>query len=90
MIAYDYINPIVKVSPQKAYYADKTKVKIVESLNRISGEQIMVYPPGIPIIAPGELITQEAIDYIVYAKERGSFLTGIEDTAIEEIAVLED
>ena len=31
----------------------------------------MCYPPGIPILAPGELITQEIIDYIIYAKEKG-------------------
>jgi arginine decarboxylase len=58
-------------------------------LDEIAGESIMVYPPGIPILAPGELITQEAIDYILYAKEKGSFLTGIEDTSIEYINVLE-
>ena len=90
MIPFDYINPVVKVSPQIAYYAKMKPVLISESLNRISGESIMVYPPGIPIIAPGEEITQVAIDYIMYAKDVGSFLTGIEDVNIEYINVLED
>ena len=89
MITYEYVSPIVRVSPQRAFYATQKKVKIVEALDEIAGESIMVYPPGIPILAPGELITQEAIDYIQYAKDRGSFLTGIEDTAIEYINVLE-
>ena len=89
MITYEYISPIVRVSPQRAFYAPQKKVKIAESIDEIAGESIMVYPPGIPILAPGELITQEAIDYILYAKERGSFLTGIEDTTIEYINVLE-
>jgi arginine/lysine/ornithine decarboxylase len=89
MITYEYVSPIVRVSPQRAFYATQKKVKIVEALDEIAGESIMVYPPGIPILAPGELITQEAIDYILYAKDRGSFLTGIEDTAIEYINVLE-
>ena len=84
------INTEIGINPREAFYAKKELVDIKDSLNMICGESIMAYPPGIPIIAPGELITQEAIDYIVYAKERGSFLTGIEDTAIEEIAVLED
>ncbi len=89
MITYDYISPIVRVSPQRAFYAAQKKVKIAEAIDEIAGESIMVYPPGIPILAPGELITQEAIDYILYAKDRGSFLTGIEDTLIEYINVLE-
>jgi lysine decarboxylase len=89
MIPFDYINPVVKVSPQTAYYSKMSPVLITEALNKISGESIMVYPPGIPIIAPGEEITQVAIDYILYAKEVGSFLTGIEDTNIEYINVLE-
>jgi arginine decarboxylase len=89
MITYDYVSPIVRISPQRAFYAAQKKVKIVDALDEIAGESIMVYPPGIPILAPGELITQEAIDYILYAKEKGSFLTGIEDTSIEYINVLE-
>ena len=89
MIPFDYINPIVKVSPQKAYYSKMKPMKITDALGCISGESIMVYPPGIPIVAPGEEITQVAIDYILYAKEVGSFLTGIEDTNIEYINVLE-
>ena len=69
MIPFDYINPIVKVSSQKAYYSKMKPMKITDALGCVSGESIMVYPPGIPIVAPGEEITQVAIDYILYAKE---------------------
>jgi len=48
----------------------------------------MCYPPGIPIIAPGERVTQEAIDYIIYAKEVGCSLTGTQDEAVEQLYVL--
>lgn len=65
-------------------------MKIEESSARISGEFVMCYPPGIPIIAPGELITDEILDYIAYSKERGCFLTGTEDMNIEYINVLEE
>ena len=50
----------------------------------------MCYPPGIPILAPGELITQEIIDYTMYAKEKGCFMTGTEDMSVEYINVVED
>ena len=49
----------------------------------------MAYPPGIPILAPGERITKEILRYIAYAKEKGCFLTGTEDLKIENIKVLE-
>ena len=90
MFDHEYINPIVKVSPQKAFYGDKKTVDINESIGYISGEFVMCYPPGIPIIAPGELVTEEILDYIAYSKDRGCFLTGTEDMNIEKINVLED
>lgn len=49
----------------------------------------MAYPPGIPILAPGERITRNVLDYIYYAKEKGSLLTGTQDMKIENIYVLE-
>ena len=48
----------------------------------------MCYPPGIPILAPGEWITREILGYIAYAKEKGCFLTGTEDIRIENINVV--
>ena len=50
----------------------------------------MCYPPGIPIVAPGEIITQEIVDYIVYAKEKGSSMTGTEDIDVNEICVVNE
>lgn len=88
MMRYEYINPVVVLSPQKAFYADKKSVAIDESINEICCEFVMCYPPGIPILAPGEKITKEIIDYIVYAKEKGCSLTGTEDMEINRINVL--
>ena len=48
----------------------------------------MWYPPGIPILAPGEKITKDVIEYILYAKEKGCSMTGPEDAAIEYLNVL--
>lgn len=77
------------VSPRTAFFSHKKRIKIVESENEISGESIMVYPPGIPIIAPGERITREIIDYIELLKTEDSLLTGCEDPNFEYIKVLE-
>ena len=40
---------------------------------RVCSEFVMCYPPGIPILAPGEQITEEIIDYIAYAQGKGMF-----------------
>ena len=48
----------------------------------------MCFPPGIPILAPGEKITKEILQYIRYAKKKGCFMTGTEDIAIEQINVV--
>lgn len=66
----EYINPEVAVSPQKAFYAEKKSLSIKDSVGCISGEFVMCYPPGIPILAPGERITKEIAEYILYAKEK--------------------
>ncbi len=48
----------------------------------------MCYPPGIPILAPGERITEPILKYIHYAKEKGCSMTGPEDEQIERLNVL--
>ena len=85
MYDHEYINPEVVMTPQEAFYAAKP---IEQSAGQICSEFVMCYPPGIPILAPGERITQEILDYIAYAKEKGCFLTGTEDIHIENINVV--
>ncbi|QUH25088.1 aminotransferase class I/II-fold pyridoxal phosphate-dependent enzyme [Serpentinicella alkaliphila] len=81
-------NPDVIVSPRDAYYSNKKTVKLEEAVGEVSGESIMAYPPGIPLVAPGEKITQEIIDYILLLKEEESLLQGTEDPYIEYVRVL--
>src|SRR6056297_2962161 len=63
------------MSPREAFYSDTEKVIMIDSIGRISGESIMAYPPGIPIITPGEVITQEVIEYALYLKENNALIT---------------
>ena len=89
MLDHEYINPKVRLAPQKAFYADKQSLPFSESEGQICGEFVMCYPPGIPILAPGELITKEILSYIFYAKEKGCLLTGTQDMNIEHINIVE-
>ncbi len=84
----EYISPIVAATPQKAFYSDKELIPIRETAGRICGEFVMCYPPGIPILAPGEQITEEIISYILYAKEKGCSMQGPEDPDISKLNVL--
>jgi arginine/lysine/ornithine decarboxylase len=90
MLDHEYINPEVVIAPQQAFYSEQRSIPIEESKGYVSGEFIMAYPPGIPILAPGERITEEIINYITYAKAKGSSLTGTEDMAIENIRIVEE
>ena len=90
MFDHEYINPEVVITPQKAFYGDKKSIPVKESEGLICGEFIMSYPPGIPILAPGERITKEIIEYIIYSKEKGCSLTGTEDKNAENINVLKE
>ena len=88
LLSGEYINPKVAVSPQEAFYSQKKSVRIMDAVGAVSGEFVMCYPPGIPILAPGELITKEIAQYIVYAKEKGCSMQGTEDPAVEYLKVL--
>lgn len=89
MFDLNYINPDVVYTPRQAFYSNKKTVPIKDSKGEISGEFVMAYPPGIPILAPGERITEEIIEYIVYAKEKGCLLMGTQDIKVENINVVE-
>ncbi|NFH91421.1 aminotransferase class I/II-fold pyridoxal phosphate-dependent enzyme [Clostridium botulinum] len=89
MFDHEYINPEVILTPQEAFYSPKISMPMSESAGKVCAEFVMCYPPGIPILAPGEKIIKEILDYISYAKEKGCFLTGTEDAKIENINVVE-
>lgn len=72
-------NPKLLLSPRDAYYHDKKLVHISETEGLISGESIMIYPPGIPLVIPGEMITKEIIDHYIYLREEGSITLNDDD-----------
>ncbi len=88
MLTQEYISPLVAATPQQAFYEEKESLPLRETAGRICSEFVMCYPPGIPILAPGEQITKDILDYILYAKEKGCSMTGPEDPNIERLNVL--
>lgn len=87
LLESEYISPEVMLSPQKAFYGEKISLPLAACADRICTEFVMCYPPGIPILAPGERITPEIVAYIQYAKEKGCALTGPESMDISRLNV---
>lgn len=90
MLTQEYIRPQVKLAPQDAFYAESESLPFEESSGRICSEFVMCYPPGIPILAPGEKVTDEILEYIRYAKKKGCFLTGTQDSQVNRIQVIRE
>lgn len=90
MLSQEYIRPQVEMAPQEAFYAESESLALDACLGRVCSEFVMCYPPGIPILAPGERITSEIVTYIRYAKEKGCFLTGTQDSDVDRLQVIRE
>ena len=90
LMKQEYLSPQVVITPQKAFYSEKVSLPLKESEGHVCSEFVMCYPPGIPILAPGERITRQILDYIEYAKEKGCSLTGAEDMNTERLNIVKE
>lgn len=80
--------PILAMSPRTAFYAETEEVPMEESEGRVIAESIMVYPPGIPIFLPGEIVSHENLEYIADCIEAGLPVQGTEDPDIQWVKVV--
>lgn len=84
------INPKVILSPREAFYANKRVIPIKEAVGKISGESIMTYPPGIPIVSPGEQITEQMVRYLQFLKNEKTLITGLLDPEVNNIHIIDE
>ncbi|MBW7976378.1 aminotransferase class I/II-fold pyridoxal phosphate-dependent enzyme [Bacillus velezensis] len=82
--------PLLAMTPRDAFYANTEVIPLKESAGRIIAEFVMVYPPGIPIFIPGEIITEENISYIFKNLDAGLPVQGPEDATLEMIRVIKE
>mgnify|MGYP001205409961 CR=1 FL=1 len=80
--------PQLSLTPRDAFYGETELIPFAQSAGRIIAEFIYVYPPGIPILLPGEVISQENIDFILEHLEVGLPVKGPEDPDIRQIKVI--
>ena len=74
--------------PRQAFYADTEDVYFCEAVGRVSAEQISFYPPGIPVIIPGELVTEEIFTYCQRMLALGLPVSGPQDGTLGKIQVV--
>jgi arginine decarboxylase len=80
--------PEVVMSPRDAFFADNETVLAGAAVGRVSAELIAPYPPGVPVLAPGELITAEAIDSLREVKADGGRIAYAADPSLETFQVI--
>lgn len=81
--------PEYVLSPRQAMFSKTRAVSFSESEGLVAGELITFYPPGIPVIYPGERISKEIIDYVLLQKQNGGNIIGPEDMQLNTIRVVE-
>ena len=80
--------PETGADPRTAFFASKERIPFEASAGRIAAEQIMFYPPGIPILAPGDRVSAEAVSYIRAMQRIGCKVVGPEDASLKALNVL--
>ncbi|NES67294.1 MAG: arginine decarboxylase, partial [Okeania sp. SIO2D1] len=81
------IDSSIPLSPRDAFFAQKDYLPIEKSLGCISAELICPYPPGIPVLMPGEIITQQHLKRLEQVRALGGIITGSSDPTLKIIKV---
>lgn len=80
--------PPMAMTPRKAFFAKSTRTNFKDSVGKVSAEIIAPYPPGIPVIYPGEVITEEIYEFISEAIKDGRHIHGFSDKSMETIKII--
>ncbi len=67
----------VALTPREAFFSERQFIPLRKAENRISSEIVTVYPPGIPILVPGEIVSEEVIDYLQRMLNLGAIVDGL-------------
>ena len=82
------VDPVAAMSPRQAFFAASEAVALDEALGRASAELIAPYPPGIPVVAPGEVITDATLEALAHARRAGVRIAYAADPALATIRVV--
>lgn len=80
--------PPYVLTPRKAYFSKKEKICWKNAVGKIAGEALIPYPPGIPLVNPGERITEEIWNRMESYRQKGYHFHGPEDTKLDTIQII--
>ncbi|MBE9001487.1 aminotransferase class I/II-fold pyridoxal phosphate-dependent enzyme [Nostoc sp. LEGE 12447] len=75
-------------SPREAFFAVSETLPLAQTSDRICAEIICPYPPGIPVLMPGEIITKPVLDYLQQVQAMGGFISGCNDSSLKTLKVV--
>ena len=76
------------MTPHEAFFAPAHAIALADSVGAVSAELVIPYPPGIPVLAPGEVITAEKVEYLREGASQGMYLSGPADSSLSTIRVV--
>jgi arginine decarboxylase len=79
----------MRISPREAFFAATETLPLEKTGDRICAEIVCPYPPGIPLLMPGEVITKTAIEYLQHIQGMGGFITGCADLSLKSLKVVQ-
>ena len=81
--------PVAGLSPRDAFFASTEMCLVDDAVGRFSADIICIYPPGIPNLMPGELITKDVLTALRVAQASGAHLNGLVDPTLQTLRVLQ-
>jgi lysine decarboxylase len=76
------------MTPREAFFAPARAVSLVEASGQVAAELVIPYPPGIPVLAPGEVITEEKVAYLREGVAQGMYVSGPADSTLATIRIV--
>ena len=80
--------PQTVLAPREAFFAPNETVAADSAVGRVSAELIAPYPPGVPVLAPGELITSEALNALREVRADGGRIAYAADPSLATLQVI--
>ena len=82
------VDPVTVLTPREAFFAPRESVPVEAAVGRVSAELVAPYPPGIPVLAPGEEVTIDAVDALLAARAAGSRIAYAADPWVRTLDVV--
>jgi arginine decarboxylase len=82
------VQPEIVIAPREAFFAPTLTLGVQEAVGRVSAELVAPYPPGVPVLAPGERITAEAVASLLAAARAGTRIAYAADPSMATLRVV--